>query len=498
MERSRLWKSSAALLATVTAGWIVSFGVLDNRPVLLGAEAADLAFLVRSHDWARLGPSAPTSLGALLQFKPPLYYVGVPLALGGVDALSLASLLAVNAAALLVACWAGWRVGVRLAGPAAGAAVVAVFCLLPGVVGRFTFVGVEPMHTALLALFLAGLVEWRCGGPRWQWTALVGVAGGLGMLAKWNFVAPMLGPALLVPSWLRTRKDWAHAFAAAGLAAALFAAWAVSHLDLGALASTAGLEKEREWFDAVRQLGLWWGRRAMGGPAGLAATAVAVAGLLRRPAGASDRLPLLLVLSSAASLLAVHALIPHKEIRYLVPVLFPAAVLLGAGLTSVAQASRAGTAVALLSLVGLAWTTWVEFPAFARDGDPSSAFNHALKLHRPSEASMAELTPIVPCARPEARAAAAMLPAGQPASPLLNTLGWWLHANGPTRLIWSSDRETVDSLSSERLATFDLMVVNRDVELAERAALERGGFALSSTVHWPVGNGEQVHFWCRR
>jgi len=65
------------------------------------------------------------------------------------------------------------------------------------------------------------------------------------------------------------------------------------------------------------------------------------------------------LIASVGSLVVIHTLIPHKEFRYLLPAMFPLAVLLGLGAGRLAEAR--GPAGGLAVALSLGWMTAVTF-----------------------------------------------------------------------------------------------------------------------------------------
>ncbi len=523
-DRSRALLALAFLVLAAAVVRLPLFAALDPLRVAWGSEGGDLAALLAAHDWARSRTDGSLPFG-LLTYKPPLYYVGVPWLLSGAERLRWVGLLSVNAAALAVAGAAAAVSARRLAGAPAGALAVLVFCLLPGVEGRFTYAGVEPLQTALLGLALALSIDVLVRGGSVLRGAALGAVCGAGMLVKWTFAFPLLGPAVVAVAVVRDRARIRALLVALVVAASLFLAWALPFLDVSQLVENAPLEGvDDTWGDLASTIG-WWLRAGIGAPWGawlLFLAALPLAGQLapRRGRGVALRLssdapyvrfeapgprtapapdplraPTLVLLSSAASLVAVHLLIPHKEVRYFLPMAWPLATLAGVGLAHVWRGGRAGRVAVSIGLVGMAWTLLVAEPIRERRADPEMQVGAVTRfLPRP---------PLLPadafalsCVGRGTNAGLSTPTLSSSPAGIANTLTWWLHQHGPARVAWSGDVR-VDALAPGQLAAVDLVVLNRAAEGTEAKLLADGGFSLESTVPWPVGNGEVLRFWCR-
>jgi 4-amino-4-deoxy-L-arabinose transferase-like glycosyltransferase len=259
-DRSRALLALAFLVLAAAVVRLPLFAALDPLRVAWGSEGGDLAALLAAHDWARSRTDGSLPFG-LLTYKPPLYYVGVPWLLSGAERLRWVGLLSVNAAALAVAGAAAAVSARRLAGAPAGALAVLVFCLLPGVEGRFTYAGVEPLQTALLGLALALSIDVLVRGGSVLRGAALGAVCGAGMLVKWTFAFPLLGPAVVAVAVVRDRARIRALLVALVVAASLFLAWALPFLDVSQLVENAPLEGvDDTWGDLASTIGCSWPR----------------------------------------------------------------------------------------------------------------------------------------------------------------------------------------------------------------------------------------------
>ena len=385
---------------------LVVHGTLDRRPRFTGAEASDLSNLMLHHfavrDWSSLaGFWTPTD-----QFKPPLYYAGVPTLLGLSESLSYLDVLLFNVPALLLALWACWRLGRTYGGPWTGLCCVGSVALLPAVVGRSLLVGPDLWLMAAFGwslYYTSSLL--RSGGTRRTAVALGGVVG-LGMLVKWTLLLPLVGlvGVAMATSFgsadgSRQRRQMVLAVAVAAL---LFLPWLLGMARLELFVDAMGSEVSDE---AWLQMPPWifltvWTIRDGIGPFGAPLVILSAVGawasmrssrVLAMPRGdalasmqsgrslaasGSDALAALssggqdhrawrrtlvwMLLASAGVVYLVHSALPHKEVRYLQSAFLSLGMLLGLGLGSFARRSLTACFVALLSLaiLGLGSLLW--------------------------------------------------------------------------------------------------------------------------------------------
>ncbi len=334
---------------------VLVHGYLDaGRPHFGGAEPSDLANLVR-HFQGASGLDVPGAMGLLDDsFKPPLVYDGVPrlIELLGAETLTIGALSWFLAGCLALSLAAAWRLG-RLLGATetAGAAAVIAVAVTPGIAGRATMVGVEPLHLALVLGALVFAVQLRrpdAAGGGWRDALLLGATGAAGLLAKWTFAVPLAAVLVTEAALAGVRGDARRTLprlvAAGAVAAAPLLLWmalvggpAAILGAVGAEPSTAGELRTTPglyYFDWLLTYGVGWGG------AMLIAYALAVS-----PVGIRN----VWLLVIPAAMLGVHLAIAHKEGRYLVPMLGPPAVLVGVAATEMrAGALAIGGAVLLL------------------------------------------------------------------------------------------------------------------------------------------------------
>ena len=523
----RVLRALALIVLAVSVARLPIFALLDPHLVARGSEGGDLAAMLAAHHWLRDAVGLEPIPAALLRYKPPLYYVGVPLLFAGAPRFLWLHVLSVNAVAFAVTGSATAWTAKRLGGATSASLAVLLLCLFPGVPGRFTFAGVEPLQTALLALVLALSVDLLLDGGSTRRALALGAVCGAGMLAKWTFAFPLIGPAILAALVIRDRPRARRLLLAFGLALALFLAWAVPFLDPGELAHNAPLEAiDDVWGDLWSTIG-WWMTSGLGAPWGLALLCVAAlpaVGAARggrwsglrlivstdapwvsvqtpprpsKPGSVEPRTAaILLLLSSCASLVAVHLLIPHKEVRYFLPMTAPLAVAAGVGLGAVWQAGRPGRWLVGAGLAGLACMLLVFEPAEERRLSAEVRVGAVSRLAPKTAPGLPAERFEVPCLRRGTRVGTSTPSVRSSPAGVANTLAWWLHQRGPARIAWSGD-SPLDDLDPGQLEGVDLVVLNREPQSVERNLLRDRGFVLEATAPWPVGEGELLRFWCR-
>jgi len=381
---------------TFSALRVGCYALLDQRPRFSDAETSDLNALFENHIVMR-GYSGE-GLGQLLdlaQFKPPLWYCGLAALFAPFETLRYEPLLATNIVPLGIALWVAWDLGARSRGPRAALLAVLIVAILPGVAGRITLLGVEPWHMALLGLYLRGLLVLREPHATRRQAVALGAIVAAGMLMKWNFVAPILGPALLegAASLLAGSdgKAWRNRLLLAGaVSAALFAAWFVPLADTAfifATAATEGGKGSPGWMPPGLALGFFWLQ-------GIGATGVGLVVLatLRVPPhpptdeGSRPRTRPsieMLLITSILSLLVVHWLIPHKDLRYLLPVFWATGVLVALRLDLAWVQTRWDRALIRAGILGVVLTTFV-VPRVTASGTWGSDFEWFSKKIHPS------------------------------------------------------------------------------------------------------------------
>lgn len=350
MNRARL----AGSIASLAVLRVLAFAALDRRPRFGGAEPSDLVHLALHH-WGLQGYRGHEYLATALSsgLKPPLYYAGVPLLFAGSETLHYGAVLAVNAAALAVACWAAWTLARRQGDEVTGLWAVALVALLPGIAGRVVHAGTEPLQVAAIGLALVGL-----RGRRWLF--VLGTAAAL--LTKPNSALLLAGPvavALAVDGAGRKRL-----LGAVALGVLPFALWFAVSADPAQYLAFFGGEPTHggRWgVSGLLALPRWLLLPGLGG-AGVALLALRT----RRPEPGEWGLLLGVVL-----LVAAHSVGAHRDPRYLLPALWALAVFGGAGLGSLAGWRRPAAAVAVLGLLagllGPLLTRPVAAPGYTED-----------------------------------------------------------------------------------------------------------------------------------
>jgi hypothetical protein len=377
---------------------IMLYGALDKRP-LLGFEAADLQRSMFYH----YGLRAHLDYGFLEQigrdgFKPPLWYGGVPILFSWRDTLSSLDYLLVNAIALGVAALVVWILARRLGGALVGAFSVVCLCALPGVAGAATVIGVEMVQLAAMACLVLLLIELASPRATTRTAGVTGVVLGLGMLAKWTLVVYLAVPVLgllvaLRPSDGCDARPLMRLVVALGLAAALLLLWLVPYGDLGAILAGAGGEASHpsRWGAATL---LYYPRELLFSSLGVVAAPVVLlslwgfwrgrAALAATPEARTSGALLLAVVVSGPLLLT---LLPHKELRYLVPIYPAVVILLGWGLglfwRDSGRAGRAGVGAALAVMVAMTLVV----PWLDRSGEPEGSEYHYAELRSAPTAS---------------------------------------------------------------------------------------------------------------
>jgi len=279
----------------------------------------------------------------------------------------------VNAAALGLALWAAWVFAIRYGSPRLGLLSVVILTCLPLAAGRFSILGVEPCHVALLGLALLLALRLRAPEATRRQALGLGAVVGVGLLMKLTFIAPLLGPVLLeffsairggkaTRRWLQRLAE-ACGVAAAMLAIGLLPGWS----SLGAFLAMAQTEPTAGSAFSIEAVELMFDYVVIG--MGLTGSSVLVlAGLVawrsrlwEQPSPERGCRPATLLLASVVSLLVVHWLVPHKEIRYLLPMAWSLSMLIAIGLEPLWRRRNWGPVVLAGALLGLASATFV-FP----------------------------------------------------------------------------------------------------------------------------------------
>jgi len=361
-------RNAALAVGLLAALHVVAYAVIDRSPVFGGAETADLSALMFHHYGLRgwLGRSFGEVL-TMHAYKPPLWYGGVPLLFAWKPTLDHSTLLLTNALALALACKAAWTFGRMAGGPRTGLWCVLALVGLPGVAGRFTVVGVEPWHLALLGFSFVGLLRLHREGAGRSHAVATGTVMGMALLMKWTFAfciaAPLAWEALR--AWRGgDRRRFGLVVLTGAVAAAWLAVWLVGLGDLSSLvqgATMAPSSPDLLSWNALSFLPDFTLREGLG----LAALPAALLAMIlgrRGSRGDSMRADAAgftaALLSAVLLLLFVHTLIPHKEEKYMTAGFWPLAMLIGLGLSRLDAGGGLRRKAAMLAVLWLLGITY--------------------------------------------------------------------------------------------------------------------------------------------
>lgn len=519
-----------ALAVALAAGArVLAFGLLDLRPRYGGSEANDLYALARYH-WAIRGWLGDEFATFLLEdrYKPPLWYGGVSLLGAWSPALHYWMVLAAGAAALVLALAAAWVLGSRMAGPRAGCWAVVIAAALPGVAGRVTIAGVEPLHMALLGWALVGLLD-ILTRPRTSSAIVLGCVLCAGMLAKWTFAAAVLGP-VAVAAWAATaelrgrtgtgqasrdvpEKEGAGKGAsrrppgllalALGTAALPFFGWLLAVGQAGVIAAGAASDPTTSALigsDPLLYLPAWLLRDGIG-LAGLPLLALGLAGSwLARNREA--HLPAALLAAAVVGLLCIHMAIPHKEVRYLLPAFLPLAVLAGrglAGLTRRGRTWRAAAAAATLLLLASTFGWPLSRPARSSPGQRERDLHlHIVRDDGGLAALAARIVQGDRVGGPAGPVVVASSLSGERWMELRDMLAWELYDRPASpALLLPPAADLRWAHARRRLEAADCFLIDRPPSTAETGVLAGAGFARDGVLALRVPGGERVELWTR-
>ena len=496
------------LLAVGSAVRVIVFGILDRRPLFGGWEAPDLQrsmfyhYGLRGHlDWTFAEQVARDG------FKPPLWYGGVPVLFGWKDSLSALDFLIVNALAMAVTVCVAYALARRLGGRRSGLVAAALTAFLPGIAWRIGMIGVEQTHMALLPLIaLACLGLLHQTGRSWTHTtavgAVLGLLVGVGLLIKWNLGAYVAAPLLLTAAFglRRSVPLLAGLGTAAAVAAALFLAWMLPFADLqdilqqGAQGESDGQESSiylRELASAFGPAGWLLLAVAAVAPFVKATPFVADAPVPGEPLTPQRPHALrwrdaVIVVSAVVGLLALHAAIPHKETRYLLPALPLLAVLVAVPLGRVPRIAAAG--LALMAL--LSWAQpWIS-------GTPDRfAWNEQLPAPIRDDYGIDAIL-AHPSLQARERTVVTFALSGPGRFPLLTFLHWELYGRNANPVLSRSDWDDVTS----KACAFDLersthFLTSRPLDDQEQAALRSMGFEVTIAVRPRIADVPPLTLW---
>lgn len=502
MQADRRTKIVLLALAALSALRVVGFALLDRRPLFGGWEAPDLQramfyhYGLRGHlDWTFTEQIARDG------FKPPLWYGGVPALFGWKDSLSAVDFLLVNAVAMAATVLVVYALGRRLGGQSGGLLAAATVALLPGVAWRIPMVGVEQTHMALLPFAVLACVALVEQAHRTRPRALpigvvLGLTVGVGLLVKWNFGAYVAAPlllALVLALRASPRAALVGLAAAVSVALATFLLWLLPFADLQDILQQ-GASGESGGEPASIYL-----RELIGpalGPGGLLLLGVAGAGVLIG-AAPPDRGPrpgrdALMIASAVLALAALHAVIPHKETRYLLPALPLLAALLAWPLGRLTERPRgalvAWAGVGVLGL--LSWVVPLSSPAADR-------YAWAEVLPAPVRDDYGLDSVLAhPSLRERERTVVTFALTGAGRFPLLTFLHWELYGRNPNPVLSRSDWDDVTS----KACAFDLersthFLAGRPLDAQEQAALRSMGFEVVIRVQPRVDDVPELALW---
>ena len=473
MSAARATRIAAVVAVLFAAARVIWFATVHEKPAL-GSEAADLHRSMFYH-WGLRGHLGWSWWDQLAQdgFKPPLWYTLVPLLAAGSTVLSLAPYLLLNATLLGLLALGVHRLARVCSGGVdapVGAFAVLILLGLPGVQGRFVVVGVEPLHAVLLVAVLLGLFRVRREG------ALpvlgLGLALGAGLLAKWSFAVYAAGPWLWELARAARDRDGrcgARLAASGAIGLSLFLLWWIPFADASQIVATAVAEPTLASDPVGRRL---YYVRALGATLGGGVLIAPLVGLLWVRSGVPYRRVGALV-AAIVSLLAVHWLLPHKELRYLLPMLGPAAVLLAIPLGEIAggrtRFPRGSASVVLLPII---------LTAVSGAGGPRlQPLDRELRLAPDRSAYGLEAIVEHPSLGTRARNVVTYSMPEEPVAPAMTALHWAFYGRNAVPTLSRGNHEDLTA----RAAAFDLersthVVVSRAPGDQEVAALRSMGF----------------------
>lgn len=325
--RSGLALAVAAVVATLAVGRVLWFAFADERPHLGFAEGSDLQRSIAYHlgvrrwlDWNWLGQVVRDG------FKPPLWFGGIPLLASGSPALRLPHFLVTHAALLALALAGTYRSAAARAGPHGGVLAVLLLATSPGPATSAVSLGTEIVFVAAFSWLPFAFDAARAG--RALPLALCICAA---QLSKWTFV-PYVLPTLLVSLFSAGRGTVLRACVFGGIP---FVAWLLWAADLPLILAAAGAEPT--YADPWSRQALTAIPRALLDQAGWPLVALMLLGVVSArgsvrvaapgtPA-AADPSGLQATLWPVLWVVALHTALPHKEPRYLAPLVPLLAVL---------------------------------------------------------------------------------------------------------------------------------------------------------------------------
>ena len=297
---------------------------------------------------------------------------------------------AVNVALVALALWSVYRIGSRMAGPAAGLLAATFLGTFPYPAGLSRLLMVECLLTTLVVLWVRWLLRWRDGAEgAASW--VLGVILGLGMLAKVTFPLYVAGPTLVVLGADVARHRRVRGALVASLVRVLAVGIPIAAVWYGRnwrTISTFAVQASfgrlaRDYAKGGAQY--WHGvlDDAIGAPAVLLAAALmALAAVMaargRRVHWLAREDALLLVAWAALPAVVLGAAV-SKDVRFTVSYLPAVALVLGAGWAAAVSGRGRAAMVAALVMASLGHLVWYSFvPAGA------AASRGPLGFHVPS------------------------------------------------------------------------------------------------------------------
>ncbi len=221
MRHRALLAATAAYLIGTNLVWFA----FDTRPPfwdMAGHQRAALRILEAFQTTSFL-ESMRSIAGGLTGYYPPLYQsivAGFYAVFGRtVDAAGWA-----NLPAILLLLFATYGIGKTLLSPIAAAAAAVLVNFYPLMLWLSREAMMDYWLTSMVALAMWLLIA--RGFEKWNWSLVIGVVGGLGMLSKWTFVLFVALPFL----WF-ARRHLKNAAIAAGSSAVVAGLWYVPQLD---------------------------------------------------------------------------------------------------------------------------------------------------------------------------------------------------------------------------------------------------------------------------
>jgi hypothetical protein len=473
MDAVRATRITALGVVALAVARVPHFELHHARPAL-GAEASALQRAMFYH-WGLHDHLGWTWWDQMLRdaFMPPLWYGGVPLLGAGSTTMDLALVLAVNAFLLAILAGGVWRLAEAMAPETgfAGPFAAVILVGLPGIAGRITVAGVEPLHAALLILWLLALRRLRTKG-----FLVAGLVLGAGFLAKWNFAAYALGPWIWEAWAARRDRGRGSRLVLAGLIGlACFAGWWWTAADSAVVLAGAG--DEPTFPGDLVGAALFYPRhlaRYLGW--GAAILIVGAAASHRRGPQRPDRTDVGLLLMGSASVVLPHLFIPHQEARYLLPALAPLAVLLAFPVARAAAGlARVPRGLAAIVLAPAAATLLAASAPLSVD----FAIEELRLRPDPDDYGLDIVTRHPTLARRERNVITYSIPQ-RPAAPILTALDWAFYSRNDLPALGRGNHLDF----TERAAAFDLersthVVTARDLPDQERAVLASMGFSVA-------------------